>query len=151
MPYAMSSIVKRLVVTAVVSLAFAQPSAAQSFKWWQVERFQQEMALVPEQVARLEEIYQAAGPSMRAQKSTLEKLQSDLSAMVNDGRADDAAANDLIARVEAARADLGRTRGAMLYRMRRVLTTDQHVKLKALFAERERSRRSKTPAHQGRQ
>lgn len=147
----MSSIVKHLVLTAVAGLIVAQPAAAQSFKWWQVERFQQEMALVPEQVARLEEIYQAAGPSMRTQKTTLDKLQSDLSAMVNEGRADDAAASDLIARVEAARADLGRTRGAMLYRMRRVLTTDQHVKLKALFAERERSRRSKTPAHQGRQ
>lgn len=147
----MSSIVKHLVVTAAVALVFAQPSAAQSFKWWQVERFQQEMALVPEQVARLEEIYQTAGPAMRAQKAALEKLQAELSAMVNEGRADDAAASDLIARVEAARAELGRTRGAMLYRMRRVLTTDQHVKLKALFAERERSRRSKPPAHQGRE
>lgn len=145
----MSSIVKKCLAAAALALVFTHPAGAQSFKWWQVERFQQEMALVPEQVSRLEEIYQAAGPSMRTQKSALERLQSDLSAMVNEGRADDSAANDLIARVEAARAELGRTRGAMLYRMRRVLTTDQHVKLKALFAERERSRGNKTPQHKG--
>lgn len=145
----MSSIVKGLVVAVALGLTFAQTAGAQSFKWWQVERFQQELALVPEQVDRLEEIYQAAGPAMRTQKAALDRLQADLSAMVNEGRADDAAADDLIARVESARADLGRTRGAMLYRMRRVLTTDQHVKLKALFAERERSRRNKTPQHKG--
>ena len=51
-------------------------------------------------------------------------------------------AADLIARVESARADLGRSRALMLYRMRRLLTTDQHVKLKVLFDEHERNKRS---------
>lgn len=115
---------------------------AQGFKWWQEARFQRELALTAEQVSRLEEVYQAAGPEMRAGKATLDRLQAELSAMVNDGRADDAAAADLIRRVEAARADLGISRALMLYRMRRLLTTDQHVKLKVLFAEHERSKRN---------
>lgn len=118
------------------------PASAQGFKWWQNDRFQRELSLTGEQVGRLEEIYQAAGPAMRAQKGTLDRLQNDLSAMVNDGRADDAAAADLIARVETARADLGRTRGLMLYRMRRLLTSDQHLKLKVLFDEHSREQRA---------
>lgn len=127
----------------VVAVAVGMPAgaAAQGFKWWQEAKFQRELALSPEQVTRLEEIYTAAGPQMRAAKATLDRLQSELSAMVNDGRADDTAASDLIRRVETARADLGVSRSVMLYRMRRLLTTDQHVKLKVLFDEHERSKR----------
>jgi Spy/CpxP family protein refolding chaperone len=131
------------VLAGAAAALHATPAAAQSFKWWQDDRFRQELALVPEQVTRLEEIYQAAGPSMRTQRATVERLQGELSAVVNEGRADEATATEIITRVEAARADLGKTRAVMLYRMRRVITTDQHVKLKALFAERERSRHGK--------
>lgn len=143
MPSALSSIVRVCLVATVVGLASTPTVVAQTFKWWQVDHFQQELTLVPEQVTRLEEIYRAAGPAMRTQKGALDRLQADLSVMVNEGRADDVTAADLIGKVESARAELGRTRGAMLYRMRRVLTTDQHAKLKALFAERERSRGTK--------
>ena len=55
-------------------------------------------------------------------------------------RADEATAAEIIGRVEAARSELGRTRAVMLYRMRRILTSDQHVKLQVLFDERERER-----------
>ncbi len=78
---------------------------------------------------------------MRTQKATLDKLQAELSKVVADGTADEPAATDVISRVEAARSDLGRTRAVMLYRMRRILTSDQHVKLQVLFDERERERR----------
>lgn len=136
----------RLLVLAALLLAIGAPVAsAQGFKWWQNDRFQRELALTTEQVGRLEEIYQAAGPAMRAQKGALDRLQNDLSTMVNDGRADDTVAADLIARVETARADLGRTRALMLYRMRRLLTSDQHLKLKVLFDEHNRSHPKKSP------
>lgn len=136
----------RLLVLAALLLAIGAPLAsAQGFKWWQNDRFQRELALTTEQVGRLEEIYQAAGPAMRAQKGALDRLQNDLSTMVNDGRADDTVAADLIARVETARADLGRTRALMLYRMRRLLTSDQHLKLKVLFDEHNRSHPKKSP------
>lgn len=130
-----------LALAGLVLAGTVAPAAAQSFKWWQNDRFQRELALTAEQVTRLEDIYQAAGPAMRAQKAALDRLQADLSAMVTEGRADDPTAADLIARVETSRAELGRTRGMMLYRMRRLLTSDQHTKLKVLFDERERSRR----------
>jgi Spy/CpxP family protein refolding chaperone len=142
MPQKTSSFAALVLVLAGIA-GLAGPAAAQSFKWWQDERFRQELALVPEQVDRIEEIYQAASPSMRTQRRAIERLQGELSAVVNEARADEATATELITRLEAARADLGRTRAIMLYRMRRIITTDQHVKLKALFAERERSRHGK--------
>ncbi|MEZ5290391.1 MAG: Spy/CpxP family protein refolding chaperone [Vicinamibacterales bacterium] len=135
--------VRLLAVIACLTAVTAAPAFAQGFKWWQNERYQRELNLAPEQVSRLEDIYQAAGPAMRTEKAALERRQADLSAMVDLGQADEVDAAGLIARVEGARAELGRTRALMLYRMRRVLTTEQHGKLKALFAERERSRRSR--------
>lgn len=142
--------VRLLAVTICLTAMTAAPAFSQGFKWWQNERYQRELNLAPEQVARLEDIYQAAGPAMRTEKDALERRQADLSAMVDLGQADEVDAASLIARVEGARAELGRTRALMLYRMRRVLTTEQHGKLKELFAERERSRRSR-PQAQARQ
>lgn len=129
--------------TFLLVAGLAAPAAAQSFKWWQNERFERELALSAEQITRLEDIYQGAGPAMRAQKASLDRLQGELSKLVSDGRADESAADELIAKVETARAELGRTRGVMLYRMRRILTSDQHVKMKVLFAEHERERHSR--------
>ena len=128
-----------LIVTGLAGLAGVATSA-QGFKWWQDERFKRELALSVEQIERLEAIYQSTGPTMRTQKAALEKLQADLSKVVADGTADEAAAIEVISRVEAARSDLGRTRAVMIYRMRRILTSDQHVKLQVLFDERERDR-----------
>jgi Spy/CpxP family protein refolding chaperone len=45
--------------------------------------------------------------------------------------------------VESARADLAKTRTMMIYRIRRILTLEQHIKLQALFDEREKARRGK--------
>ena len=137
-----------LAAALVLLVSLPHVAAAQSFKWWQNERFQRELALSAEQITRLEDIYQGAGPAMRSQKATLERLQGDLSKLVSDGRADESTADELITRVETARADLGRTRGVMLYRMRRILTSDQNVKLKVLFAEHERDRHSRPKPRQ---
>jgi Spy/CpxP family protein refolding chaperone len=140
----MSMQLSRIVAATVVVTALLAPAAsAQGFKWWQDDRFKRELALSAEQIDRLEEIYQSSGPAMRAQKATLDRLQADLSKVVADGTADEAVAADVIGRVESAKSELGRTRALMLYRMRRILTSDQHVKLQVLFDERERERHGK--------
>jgi len=89
-----------LAAALVLLVSLPQGAAAQSFKWWQNERFQRELALSAEQITRLEDIYQGAGPAMRSQKATLERLQGDLSKLVSDGRADEATADELITKVE---------------------------------------------------
>ena len=138
----MSTQLSRIVAVTLIGVwILGAGTLAQGFKWWQDDRFKRELALSTEQIDRLEAIYQSTGPAMRAQKATLDKLQSELSKVVADGTADEPAAAEVIGRVEAARSDLGRTRAVMLYRMRRILTSDQHVKLQVLFDERERERR----------
>jgi len=130
-----------ILAVGLVGLACPDVAAAQGFKWWQQERFQRELSLSPEQTTRLEEIFQASAPTLRAQKDALDKVEGEFSRLVAEARADEAQAVDLIARVEAARSDLGRTRALMLYRMRRILTSDQHVKLKVLHEQYERDKR----------
>jgi Spy/CpxP family protein refolding chaperone len=139
----MSSQLSRIVAATVIGVCILGAAAsAQGFKWWQDDRFKRELALSAEQIDRVEAIYQSTGPAMRTQKAALDRLQAELSKLVADGTADEHAARDVMSRVETARSELGLTRALMLYRMRRILTSDQHVKLQVLFDERERERRN---------
>ena len=111
------------------------------FKWWQSERFVQELGLTREQSARIEEVFQASWPALHAAKADLDRLETELSQLIAEGTASEAKVLQHIDRVEASRSAMGRTRSLMLYRMHRLLTADQRVKLKALYeaVEREKS------------
>ena len=124
---------------ALVLVAVAAPAAAQG-KWWQTERFRQKLELTDDQVSRIEEVFQSAIPQLREQKKALDRLESQLSRLI-DTSADEAAVMREADRVEAARAELSKARTRMLLRMRRVLTAEQRVKLGALHEEWERERK----------
>lgn len=147
--------VRKLVVALVLAAAafwMAEPAPAQGFKWWQSERFQKEMSLTPEQINRLDEIFQASLPALRAQKRALDKLEDELSQMIGEARVGEPEIEAFVERVEAARAELSKTRTLQLYRMRRVLSADQQKKMKALHDEWERERhkgRDSQPRRQG--
>jgi len=130
-----------LVLAGSAFAGFPALSAGQSFKWWQNERFQRELVLTTEQVDRLEGIFQSEQPELRRQKKTFDSLEASLSQLVSEGRASEAEALALIDEVEAARSALGRSRTLMLFKMRRILTSDQHVKMKVLHQQWERERR----------
>jgi Spy/CpxP family protein refolding chaperone len=125
----------------------ARDASAQGFKWWQNERFKQELVLTDEQITRLEETFQALQPTLKNQKETLDKLESRLSKVVNDPRSDEAAVLQILERVESARGELSKSRTLLSFRMRRILTTDQNVKMTALHEQwvRERRNRSNQP------
>jgi hypothetical protein len=106
-----------LLAVGLYALALPDRAAAQGFRWWQNETFQREMALSPDQVTRLEAIFQATVPTLRAQKDALDKVEGDFSRLVADGRADDTQALEFITRVETARSELGKTRGLMLFKL----------------------------------
>jgi Spy/CpxP family protein refolding chaperone len=125
----------------LVTLLSAIPADAQRFQWWKDDRFQRELGISPDQSARLEAVFQAALPALRAQQRALSKLEDEVDKLVLDATASESEVEHFVARVEAARADLGKTRTMMIYRMRRILTTDQHVKLQRLFEQREKERR----------
>ena len=126
---------RKLFICLVLSLivqAAATPAFAQSFKWWQTERFQKEMKLAPEQITRIEGIFQTSEPLIRAQKQAVDRREEKLSKVINDSKSDEAAVVQATDRLESARNELTRTRTLMLFRIRRVLDDEQLVKLNAM-------------------
>jgi Spy/CpxP family protein refolding chaperone len=137
---------RKLFIPLLLSLivfAAAQPAAAQSFKWWQMERFQKGLTLTEEQTARIEAIFRTAEPSLRAQKAALDKAEHKLSKVITDSTSDEAAVLQAAERVEAARAELSRTRTLQLFRMRRVLSDEQNAKMKEMHDHDRRERENK--------
>ena len=121
-------LVLSLIVQGAATPAFAQ----QSFKWWQTERFQKELKLTKDQITRIEGIFQASEPLLRAQKQAVDRREEKLSKVINDPKSDEAAVVQATDRLESARNELTRTRTLMLFRIRRVLDDEQLVKLNAM-------------------
>jgi Spy/CpxP family protein refolding chaperone len=104
-------------------------------------RFQQELGLTAEQSTRLEEIFQKTQPTLRQRMQALDNAQREFDRLVETG--DDASVLDYVDIVEAARAEVNKTRTMMLLRMRRSLTADQWAKFTALADQR--NTRNRTP------
>jgi Spy/CpxP family protein refolding chaperone len=136
-------------VLSLIVLAAGSPAAAQGFrfKWWQTEQFQKELKLTPEQVTRIEAIFQASEPLMRAQMQAVDRREEKLSKVISDPKSDEAAVIQATDRLESARNEMTRTRTLMLFRIRRVLNDEQLVKLNSMHnherSERERKERER--------
>lgn len=128
-------------------LVAAQPALAQSFKWWQTERFQKELKLAPEQITRIEGIFQASEPLLRAQKQAVDRREETLSKVISDPKSDEPSVIQATDRLELARNEVTRTRTLMLFRIRRVLNDEQLLKLNVMHqhdrGERERHDRER--------
>lgn len=124
-----------IAVCLAATLLASVPLQAQG-KWWHSERFRRELGLTGEQSRRLEDIFQAALPTLKVQKRTLDDAERRLEQLVEVGADPDVM--DQVNIVEGARAELNKSRTMMLLRMRRVLTSDQWAKFTALHQEHER-------------
>lgn len=128
-------------------LVAAQPALAQNFKWWQTERFQKELKLAPEQITRIEGIFQASEPLLRAQKQAVDRREEKLSKVISDPKSDEPSVIQATDRLELARNEVTRTRTLMLFRIRRVLNDEQLLKLNVMHqhdrGERERHDRER--------
>jgi Spy/CpxP family protein refolding chaperone len=134
--------VRRAAAAAALLLVVAVPAAAQRGKWWQNDRFVRELGLTPEQSTRLEGIFQKHQPTLRQRMEALEQAEKSFDKAVETG--DDNAVMGQVDVVEAARAELNKTRTLMLLRMRRSLTADQWAKFTALAqSNRDRDRNSR--------
>jgi Spy/CpxP family protein refolding chaperone len=128
----------RAVVVVMLLACVATPALAQRGKWWNDERFRTELGLTPEQSTRLEAIFQKTQPVLRQRMQALEAAENEFDRRVENG--DDTSVMDYVETVEAARAELNKTRTVMLLRMRRSLTADQWAKFTALADQRDRQR-----------
>ncbi|HUQ89390.1 MAG TPA: periplasmic heavy metal sensor [Vicinamibacterales bacterium] len=138
-----------------IVLAAASPAFAQGFgfKWWQTERFKKELSLTTEQVTRIEGIYQTSEPLLRAQKQAIDRREEKLSKVIQDPKSDEPMLLQATDRLEAARNELSRTRTLMLFRIRRVLTDEQNLKITEMHAkdraEREKAERERKNNNKG--
>jgi Spy/CpxP family protein refolding chaperone len=129
-----------LAAVLVAGAGFASAGQGSKFKWWQSERFVQELGLTKDQSRQIDEVFQASWPALQAAKADLDRLETELSAVIADGTAPEAKVLHQIDKVEASRCVMGRARSLMLYRMHRVLSPEQRVKLKALYEAVEREK-----------
>jgi Spy/CpxP family protein refolding chaperone len=106
------------------------PPGIQGVKWWQSDHYIKELGLTAEQTRRMEEIFQNALPTLKVQKTALDEAEAKFERLVERG--EDNQVMEQVNLVEAARADLNKTRTLMLLGMRKVLTRDQWARFTAL-------------------
>jgi Spy/CpxP family protein refolding chaperone len=125
----------------VFVLAFPALSDAQGFKWWQSERFKADLALTPDQTAKLEDVFQALLPKLTTGKDALDRLEKRLSDVVAAGVAPEGDVMKMVDQAEQARSELAKTRMLMVYRMHQILTVEQRAKMNAIHDKWEQDRR----------
>jgi Spy/CpxP family protein refolding chaperone len=134
----------KLLFLAVVLLLvpITAPASEQSpYKWWQAEKSRSDLGLSADQSVRIEEVFQSNVPKLKAAGDDLERLERQLSNLISGEVTTEADVIRQLDLIEAARAELNKTRILMLFRMRRILTPEQREKLKALHEQAERQSR----------
>lgn len=109
--------------------------------WWKAADTRAELGISDKQSKEVDEVFQAALPSLRAAKEELDKLDELVARTMKEGTADITTVKLQVGQAEQARAKLATTRTMMLYRMHRLLSPEQRVKLNAMFERREAERR----------
>jgi Spy/CpxP family protein refolding chaperone len=117
----------------------------QRSKWWQDDRIKAELRLTPDQSARIEDIFQASLKNSKETIDELHKREEQLSNLIS-GSNDVTEAQVLkqAELVEMGRSTLSKARTLMLFRMYRVLSPEQRMKLQAL-REHDRQQRPGPP------
>jgi Spy/CpxP family protein refolding chaperone len=124
----------------VAFLTVATRGAAQPAKWWQDDKFKAELGLTADQVNKIEEVFKASVPKLRASYEELDRREAQLSSLIEKAETSEADVVRQADQVEAVRSDLSKERTLMLFRIRLILSPDQRVKLKELHTSRERGR-----------
>jgi Spy/CpxP family protein refolding chaperone len=109
--------------------------------WWKVPESRAELGITDQQSKEIDDIFQSTRPLLNAAKDELDKLDETVSKMMKDGTADIESVRRQVVLLEQSRAKLNQTRTMMLYRMHRVLSPEQRVKLTAMFQRWEAERR----------
>jgi len=130
-------------VTALLT-SFA-PADGQSFKWWQDEKMKAELALTADQSAKIESVFQVSMATQRKNFDELGRREKEFSEMLLRDDTTEAAVMRQAEQVEALRAEMSKTRTLMLFRMNRILTTEQRMKFNELQERRDRERNRRPP------
>ena len=132
----------RLAAVFAILLLLSSPVSAQGVKWWMSDQYKRELSLTTDQSRRLEEVFQAALPTLRSQKKALDDADEQFKQVMQRGNY--SSVMEQVDHLEAARANLNRTRTMMLVNMRKLLTTDQWIKLDAMHQAAEQGKTDST-------
>lgn len=99
-------------------------------KWWIDPDSRAELGITDKQSTDIEQIWQRSHAQRAESRDHLEKAEAVLEKMILEA-ADETAVKAQLDRVEAARSEANKSRVMMLYRINRILTHEQRVKLDA--------------------
>jgi Spy/CpxP family protein refolding chaperone len=110
-----------------------QQNQNRPYKWWLSPEGKKEFGISEPQSRELEAQFQQMLPTLRANKSELDKQEKTLNQLLSNATSSEPTVAQAIDRVEAARSALSRTRTLMLYRMYRLLSPEQRAKVQAYY------------------
>lgn len=110
-----------------------EPKAAEAkakTKWWLSPELRAEFAITDAQSAEIDRIYHTFYASLKSGMGDVDRYHKDVSKIMAEGSSSEVDVLHAIDKLETAKATLTKTRMLMLYRMYRVLSPEQRLKVK---------------------
>lgn len=140
----------RLAIAAVALCLLASAAAGQGTDrqqpWWLSPAVQSQIALTPQQAARIDAIFRESLPDRRRLRQQATTLRQQLEGLLAAGTVSDVQAVSLISRLCKVEGQRNVARTMMLVRMHRVLTPDQRIQLTDLSVRLSPAQRSRDSA-----
>jgi Spy/CpxP family protein refolding chaperone len=108
----------------------AEAAAKAKAKWWRSPELRAEFAITDAQSTELDRIFHTFYASLKSGMEDVDRYHKDVSKIMAEGSSSEVDVLHAIDKLEAAKASLARTRMLMLYRMYRVLSPEQRIKVK---------------------
>jgi Spy/CpxP family protein refolding chaperone len=108
----------------------AEAAAKAKAKWWRNPELRAEFAITDTQSTELDRIFHSFYASLKSGMADVDRYHKDVSKIMAEGSSSEVDVLHAIDKLEAAKASLARTRMLMLYRMYRVLSPEQRIKVK---------------------
>lgn len=108
----------------------AEAAAKAKAKWWRSPELRAEFAITDAQSTELDRIFHSFYASLKSGMADVDRYHKDVSKIMSEGSSSEVDVLHAIDKLEAAKASLARTRMLMLYRMYRVLSPEQRIKVK---------------------
>lgn len=108
----------------------AEAAAKAKAKWWRSEELRAQFAITDAQSTELDRIFHTFYASLKSGMEDVDRYHKDVSKIMAEGSSSEVDVLHAIDKLEAAKASLARTRMLMLYRMYRVLSPEQRIKVK---------------------
>lgn len=110
--------------------------------WWKDPDMAKEVGLAADQIAKIDRLYEGRQKAIKPMVDEYNKLTAELNVMVLERTARPSEVEVQARRLMFPRYEIDVSRTKMLYEMSRVLSADQHTKLRAMFERMDRERRA---------